>query len=348
MAQIDHRKDPNTDLSFYVLDDLRFQQNREISDRTSFDLYRFDTLSEAIGKLREIPAYMTPALGMQRGTGELDLVHRREGEYNLVTDYQNLPAWRNDSHVLDAVRQVCETLVIEWQLHNGPFNSSVLIPLDLEDLTEGFLPDTYFFDKDLRAELPAFWDKASPNTAINEVFAPGKGWLDYQSARKLAEQFGYANPHCLKVTRFNVNYAETANPRKTGQADISPKDLRLLMEKWHIREGNSYESLRATQRLADELSECVYGYQENPIDRQKHFSSFVDDLYKGNYENIDRVLTKAPANTTLELNKIYELRYRIAGLASKERKPSLEETIQIAADQREIPQTSSREPEQIR
>lgn len=345
MARIDHRRTPNTDLSFYVLDDLRFQQNREISDRNSFDLYRFDTLSEAVQKLGEIPSYMTPALGMQRGAGELDLIHRREGEFTLVTDYQNIPAWRNDLRVLDAVKEVSENLAIEWQFFHGPFDSSILIPLDQRDLTEGYLPDTYFWNKNLRVDLAESLVNCSPFRAINEVYVPGKGWIDYLSARDIADRFGYKDPHCLKVTRYNVTYALTGKPWSTGQADISPKDLELLLERWYLLEGSAFQAQKAEDRLCKALSECIYGYEEDEVSREAHLQALKEDLYQGNYEKLDRALREAPADTVLQQNKAYELRYRLAGLSGDERKPSLDETIGEAAG-RKSPETASiKEPE---
>lgn len=116
MARYDNRTVSDDQHSFYVLDDLRFQKNPNRMNRGSFDIFYYDTLPEAMAKLKTLPDDMTPALGMHRDQmSELDLIHRRNGEYVLVTDYQNYSSWRTDPVVNASVDTLCAQLNVDWQ-----------------------------------------------------------------------------------------------------------------------------------------------------------------------------------------------------------------------------------------
>lgn len=89
-------------MSFYVFDDLRWQQ-QTINHRPGPHIYRYDTLVEAVSKYKELPSHMRTAIGVHlNARSELDIVHRYGDEAVLVTDYLNLPAWRHN----DAIDQI--------------------------------------------------------------------------------------------------------------------------------------------------------------------------------------------------------------------------------------------------
>ena len=105
MANFDHRTVGEDWVSFYVFDDLRWQQRPQHSaePRTGPNIYRYDTLVEAVSKFKELPTHMRTAIGINlNAASELDIVHRFGEESVLVTDYMNLPAWRHN----DAVNRV--------------------------------------------------------------------------------------------------------------------------------------------------------------------------------------------------------------------------------------------------
>lgn len=344
MAVIDVRKKSEAEQSFYVVDDLRYAQNQNRPNRGTFDIFRFDSLAEAINKFKEIPEDMTPAIGMHLSErSELDLIHRREGEAVLVTDYLNFPQWRTNSHVLSAVSELSEALKVEWQMNSKLIGETILIPLHSFDR----IPDKVFDDKNLAAKTPPIYsDNLNPISAINEVFAEKHGWMPFQDAKKTAEQFGYHNPELLKVQRFNVNYIDNRGNR--GQADISALDLEILKERHAILFGNDKVRSAALYKLAEELDEFafdfdLYDYKDNIEDREGHVKNLFMDLSSGDTKEIvsylhdmeeERIIDPDLAEkvSDQELAHALSLASRIQGVTVLERKPSLDSQIKGATE----------------
>lgn len=335
MALIDVRKKSEAEQSFYVVDDLRYQQNSIRQGRGSFDIYRFDTLPEAIEKFREIPEDMTPAIGMHMSErSELDLVHRRNGESVLVTDYLNFPRWRTDCNVFDAIKELGDALNIEWQMNSKLIpGGTILIPYERNFER---VPDRVFDNKNLAATKPTIYSNTpKPFSAINEAFAEGHGWISSSKLKKAAEDFGYQNPELLKVKQFNINYID--NKGSIGQADISPYDLEILEERHSILFGSEQERSSALRKLAEELDEFgedfdYYDYHDGIEDREEHIESLIATFSEGKVDEIVSYLRDVAEENEEFSDRALNLTSRIQGLVATERKPALDSKINDAAE----------------
>ena len=314
MNPFDQRTVDDSQISFYVFDDLRFQQN----GRGRPVVYRYDDLSSALAKYLELPADMTSALGMHlNARAELDLVHRREGEHVLVTDYLNFPHWRNNPETLQSVAKLCDSLNIQWQMDSKCMpGMTILTPLE-----SGFerIPDNVFAEKALLPKKPdLFQAKADPNTAINEAYVEGEGWVPYSAFRKKAEAFGFKDPHCVQVRQFNVNYQDRDG--HTGQADVYPMDMQILQERYQLQHGDEYTVKRSIERLSEEVSELLVKGPE-----QENYKQLLQkELSRGNFAStIDALDTMCNyGGTDQDIAAAYRLKARVHSLSWMER-PSL-------------------------
>ena len=310
MATYDHRTVGEQQVSYYVFNDLRYQQN----GRHTFDIYRFDTLSEAMDQFRQLPADMTPALGMHRnGHSELDLLHRREGEVVLVTDYLNFPSWRTDPSVVQAVDTLCSAFGVEWQMNSKCLGTTVLIPLE-----RGFerIPNRAFADKNLLTAKPSFYDqKPSAYSAINEGYVEGEGWLNYAALRQKAEKFGFHDPHCVKVRQFNIQYVDDHG--HAGQADISPLDLEIMLDRHTLRYGEPAAVKTVIDRLADEISELLL--VPGP-DQSAYAETLRQDLSQGQLASAKEALVtlRDYGDSDHQIALAERLLTRLTGIAEKE------------------------------
>ena len=229
-------------LSYYVVENLRFQQ-----DCTGgFKIDRYDNLQDAIRAFKELPDNFTSALGARLtggkfGVGELDLVHRKNGEPVQVNDFKFSERWDNPL-VHRAVDHLNFQLGIVRESDLRTFNKSVLIPV------QPWEPQTlnsYFMDKYLRpvegAEKevqrkygdPAMYDASHPvhsehlHSSVNEVFVFGEGWIKGEEFfKRLYSINEYESPERLKVESLNINYVDMNG--RVGQADIAPLQFALL------------------------------------------------------------------------------------------------------------------------
>jgi len=224
-------------LSFYVVENLRFQQDKA----GNFSLTRHDKLEDAIKAFNELPANFTSALGGTFGKGEIDFIHRINSEAVLVNDFKFIERWDNPL-VHRAIEMIKSRLGVEYESDIRMFTDhSVLVPLQNEKPTL----NSYFMDKYLRpqedAEKEILRRYGSPdqypenhpihtehfNSAVNEVFVVGQGWLNGDEFfNKLNAINSYENPERLKVTKININYVDMNG--RTGQADINPHEFALL------------------------------------------------------------------------------------------------------------------------
>ena len=311
MSFYDYRTVSDDQVSFYVFDDLRYQQNR----RGDFNIYHYDTLEEAVAKYRELDATMTTALGLHSSSiGEFDLLHRREGENVLVTDYLTSSRWRTNPDVLHAVSTLCDTFKIEWQSDRRCLDKTILIPLE-----RGFerIPDRAFLDKSLRPATPtSYMSRPSVLTSINECYAEGRGWTSFHSLYSLIDRYGWESPHCVKIQRFNVNYTDSRG--HTGQADVSPLDMQILMERHILQHGDDEAVKRATKRLAEEISELVV--VPGP-DQAKYAATLCEELIKGNTHSAVEALKTMQSfgDTDHEIAEACRLLARVHSIEERER-----------------------------
>lgn len=342
MAVFNERKKTESEKSFYVVDDLRYQQNTSRPDRRCFDIFRYDSLQEAIDKFREIPEDMTPALGMHLSEhSELDLIHRRKDDCILVTDYLNLSHWRTDPDVLLAVKELSDSLKVDWQYmsffenNSHLFAGTFLVPLE-RNIER--VPDKAFDNKNLASNPPTiFSDTNNPNplSAINEAYVVGCGWIPFSEVRKDAESFGFHNPNLLKINQFNVNYIDNKGNR--GQVDVSPLDLQILEERHAIRFCNEKTRDTALQRLAEDLDEFIsdfdfYDYQDQVEDKAEHIQQLKTDLSNGKVNEIVSFLRNLGEDNDSFSSAALRLASRVQGSVAPGRKPTLEAQIKEAEE----------------
>ena len=222
----------DTKLGFFVFDNLRCSQDGE-----GGNVYRFDTLDEAVACYERMPQEWTTALGGSRNDlSELDLVQRRQGVNTLVTDFNNFPEWKNDPQVQQAIGALMDKLGIGIMADRSIMEGPIMIPIDAQDPAE----DRYLADKKLRLR-----DSASLTSAINEAFVQGEGWVSSQKLSELSRDFGYHNPNCPFVTQLNVAYE--ARDGHAGQMDITPREYAFLVER-ALREALSVQEKGSTAR----------------------------------------------------------------------------------------------------
>ena len=230
-------------LSFYVVENLRFQQDKS----GSFNLTLFDKLEDAIKSFNEQPKEYTSALGASLsggkfGIGEIDLVHRKNGEPVQVNDFKFIERWNNPL-VKRAIDSMNYKLGVEYESDLRIFGDhSVLVPLqefETKNLNSYFLDKYLNPSKDAELEVSrrygdlSMYSPSNPIrskhllSAINEIHIFGVGWLPANKVfKKLNSIDEHQSPERLKVTSLNINYIDLNG--RVGQADISPYDFALL------------------------------------------------------------------------------------------------------------------------
>lgn len=207
-------------VSFYVVDHLPTMKN----------LYRFDTVEEAIDKFNSLSANLYSAIGGSIDNRfELDIIHRRDGKPVLVMDTERIqnPVWRENQQVQDAIDYAIAHLNVQHQLSFMFGDQYVSSIVDLERYSDRQL-ENYFQNKLLRPTNPG-----NLLTAINEVHVEGSGWLKLDAFLK---QLAASRPKqpgkgakANFVTRLNIGYIDETG--RTGQADLSTLNFKLLQEK---------------------------------------------------------------------------------------------------------------------
>ena len=359
MAVYDNRTVGEDKMSFYVFDDLRWQQwpQHTAEHRPGPDIYRYDTLVEAVSKFKELPAHMRTAIGIHlNAASKLDIVHRYGDEAVLVTDCLNLPAWRHNDAVDRALGQACESLHIEWQLDHLLLGVTVAIPsARLYNLAT---PDSYMEDKALAPREPArYGAKVYPYTAINEVFCEeGGGWIPLREAQEKGISFD--NPDLLKVSRFNVRTKDEQG--YTHNVDVSPLDLGILQEGYTLRYGEQYAFDKTLDRLVSDLYQFSkaaepYEYKDQGPDYESQVSATRDQLSKGDTGAIkayleDFLSDSHPEEETPFMVEASRLLARVKNLDGLERyrKPTLNQQMESAESRKSTPAHDTTSPEKVR
>ena len=214
----DNRTKPQSQWTFYVVDDLPTMAN----------LYRFDTVEEAITKYMSLPENMRSAIGSSiDGRHEIDHIHRCDGRHVLVTDCVGLSPWEESPQIQEAIDTMIAYLNVQYQyrqLFGNRFPSAIV---DLERYS-GVELEHYFSDKLLRPDNPE-----NLFTAVQEVYAEGEGWMKLDDFLKKLDDSRPGRPgegaKNVFVDRLNINYITDTG--RCGQADISPRNYALLHEK---------------------------------------------------------------------------------------------------------------------
>lgn len=204
--------------SFYVVDNLRFMQ-----DDQPFIITSGMTMDAAIEWYKALPDTQTKALGATIDEiKSLDLVHCRPAGPNedsqnlLVADYLRIPEWKNNSLIaVNTVNILKEQLCISLM-----FSDSRIIPLP-----ENERADPYFDDKYLMTRRHGDY-----MSAVNQIYVVGHGWLGPREFHAAFDNAGFRSPYYPNITAYNVNYYIPGHSQ-TGQADITPHNFDLLVEK---------------------------------------------------------------------------------------------------------------------
>lgn len=221
MSHYDYRQSEGKDsLSYYIFANLRSHIDGE-----GGDFYRYDTLSEAIQKYRDIARehpHWTIALGGCIGSvGEIDFIHRRHGANVLVDDFQRIDGWNERAEVKEAVRQFHHECGIEWQPDRSLLEDTVFIPY----APEGRSDDPVLSNKALLPRNPEF-----PITSVSEAYVGGRGWISLDDLRQEAREAKRDIMRRPMVSRLSVAY-ETMDGRHTGHVDIEPNEFRGMNDR---------------------------------------------------------------------------------------------------------------------
>lgn len=220
MGSYDFRTKPNTEWTFYVVDNLPTMSN----------IYRYDTVQEAIEKYQSLPETMYSAIGSSlQGRYEIDHIHRINSKSVLIRDMDRMtkPIWRESEEIASAVSLMRDQLRVEYEKDPSMFGAgrgSVAIPI-CDDPSKR---SSHLNDKHL---LPIRHDR--PLSGINEVYLEGQGWveiLDFLNQlehREWSRETGYPVPF---LSTMNVRYVNDRG--HLGQVDISPADFRILRDEY--------------------------------------------------------------------------------------------------------------------
>lgn len=369
MASFDHRTVGEDRMSFYVFDDLRWQQwpQHTREHRPGPDIYRYDTLVEAVFKFKDLPPHMKTAIGIHlNANSELDIVHRFGNEAVLVTDYLNSPAWRHNDAVDRALGQVCESLNIEWQLDHQLLGATVAIPS--ARLYNLVTPDSYLERMGLVPHEPdRYGAKVDPYTAIDEVFCEeGGGWIPLRDAQ--GKGISFDNPELLKVSQFNVRTRYLPTDKMSvawggdslHHVDVSPLDLSILQEGYTLRYGEQCAFDKTLDRLVSDLYQFSkdaepYEYKDQGPDYEAQIQATRHLLSKGDNVAIkayleDFLSDSHPEEETPFMVEASRLLARVKNLDGLERyrKPTLNQQMESAENRKAAPTRDTPSPEKER
>lgn len=245
MTGYDHRTKPETagELSFYLFDNLNLQRDGE-----GGNVYRFDTMAEAIAGFRMIQAEhpnWTTALGGSVNGREIDFIHHRAGANVLVDDYKKIDFWAERPDVAQAIQEFEAGPGIEWQTDRDILNAPIFIPYAPENAPD----DPVLIDKAL---LPA--NPANALTSISEAFVEGAGWVNFEHLQELVKEHARNPDDRPKVSLLNVAYETMGGNGKergrTGFIDIKPTEMYGMADRF--RELRGIRDQEQEDRLAVE------------------------------------------------------------------------------------------------
>lgn len=225
-----------SDTTFYVYDDLRAWQKGKPGT-----IYRYDRLSEAIAKFRELPEDMTSALGISYlKKHEVDMVQTNRGEPFLVSDYLRVDFVKDIPEHEIYLETVIQELNLMWKSEHALFGrnlAGVLISIEEGEPDVSYLANKILQPKDIRY----------PHSAIQEFFNEGVGWQNYEEIVKAA-QIIYGNTEEYRkprITKLSVDYIEQSpysGSIRHGSMDMSVAQYRLLLEKTLTKEKPEFQN----------------------------------------------------------------------------------------------------------
>ena len=316
----DYRTKPQHQWTFYVVDDLPKMSN----------LYRYDTVEEAIEKYKSLPDDKVKAIGSSiHNLHEVDHIHCRNGHNVLVMDSERSgnSIWRESSEIQNAIDQMIAYLNVQHQLSNMFGNPYPSVIVDLERYKEREI-DPYFGNKLLRPENPE-----NLLTAIKEVYVEDKGWMEpdpflcmlYDSRPSRMGEAAKSN----FVTRLNIDYIDDTG--RCGQADISTLHFTLLQEKT-VREVSPEKLAADLYQFSKDVD--PYEAQDQQDIQDTELEAMRKDIASGSLHSYIKYLKEGLEegfSSEEEHKKALSLLSRLTVLTPKEfRKPALVSMIQNA------------------
>lgn len=314
----DYRTKPIDQWTYYVVDDLPTMAN----------LYRYDTVEEAIAKYQSLPASSVSAIGSSiHDAREIDHIHRCDGKSVLVTDCDHMQPWVGNTEIQASIDKMIAYLNVQHQFSNifRPRFPSVIV--DLERY-RGNEMDHYFDDKLLRPEDPKFHI-----SCVKEVYTEGKGWIPRDAFLKMLDNSKPGRPgepaKNIFVDMLNIDYINHTG--QCGQADISPRNFALLMEKT-LREISPDKLAEDLYQFAADLD--FYDAQDQADTKGEEIQSIKRDIEAGHIAPYVKYLSaalKVGVPSEDDHKRALALLSRLTVLTPKEfRKPALISMIQNA------------------
>lgn len=316
----DNRTKPNSQWTYYVVDDVPKMSN----------IYRYDTVEEAIEKYKSLPSHLLSAIGSSiHDRSEIDHIQRREGTSVLVMDCERMsnPIWRESPEIQDSIDKMVAYLNVHRQFSNMFGYKYPSVAVELERYSSKEL-ENYFGDKLLRPEKPGVL-----LSAIKEVCVEGEGWLKLNDFLEKLEQARPGRPgdpvKSLFVDQLNIDYIDETG--RCGQADISPRNFALLQQKT-VQELSPEKLAAELYQFAADLD--VYNAQDQADIREAEMQSIQKNIVSGRIGPYVKFLSAALSEgfaSEENHKKALSLMARLTVLTPTEfRKPALLTMIQQA------------------
>lgn len=271
----DYRTKPETELTYYA-----FSQ-----PNGCFEISRYDTLDEAINKFKESDTELSTfsGIGISKEHREIDIIHKNEDIYILVTDYNKLHDLKTDPEIKTAVNIAVQNLGVIWEYNNNIFNRSVLSSLCIPCVSKDkhLLHNEMIDNLSLKPERPDIIFSAIDSFYLS----------DNEEASSLKDIVNLCREgKHPKVESINVSVEDNIT-KETGKITVSPQDYLVMADNYllsHVKGFPLYETNLAFDKLAGDLNDFVYDfdfyeYMDNMTDLSENVIDMISkDLKEGN------------------------------------------------------------------
>ena len=304
----DYRTKPESELTFYTI-----SQPEGI-----FNIARYDTLEEAINKFNEVKDLTSFAgIGISKyGRSELDIIHKKDDLYVLVTDYTRSDTFKCDREVREAVKNAIGKLGIVWEYNSTIFNSSVFSSLCVpcvvgnENILHNESVDNLSLD-------PEILNKTA--SSIERMYISDKEeWLPLLEVMSLCRDGEHPKIESIEVK------VEDIHTKEKGTITVSPQDYILMADNYllsHVKGFPLYETELAFDKLAGDLNDFMfdfdsYEYNDNlPAGGElEAIEDIAKDLKNGNVQPIIDQLSSIIEEGEIEANQLFQANELISRL----------------------------------
>ena len=313
MSTYDYRTKPKDLWTYYVIDHLPSMAN----------IYRFDSMEEAIACYRAIDPALRSAIGSSfGGFHEMDHIHRCGNDIPVLvtaSDHIKNPLWRDSVEIQNAIDYMIAALGVTCQRSHGLFGNQ--IPSTIIALERHQQPclDRYFRHSILLPSVPGQY-----NSSITEAYVMGHGWLTSDAFFRLLRDSLPGRdgvPKDVFLERLNVRYLDTHNGY-IGEADISPAQFVLLRQRT--------ERLLSPDVIKADIGALLSMYCENDLGDKQPLS---DNMTAGDYRRLLRDILHDPTLSSDMRSSVEALHHRVLALLPQElRTEDLSKRIRIASD----------------